>query len=103
MSSQTVILSEARNLARGWLPSLQTLCPATAPAPGPGIAAGPPPGPRLSGETDLESYLEKHPHLRHLLQTKCEAVVVGHQDGAQVRHYPPSAPAPLFAPVPPCS
>jgi len=60
---------------------------------------GRPPVARLSGETDLESYLEKHPHLRHLLQTKCEAVVVGHQDGAQVHHYLPSAPAPLFAPV----
>jgi hypothetical protein len=60
---------------------------------------GRPPVARLSGETDLESYLEKHPHLRHLLQTTCEAVVVGHQDGAQVRHYLPSAPAPLFAPV----
>jgi len=69
---------------------------------------GRPPVARLSGETDLESYLEKHPHIRHLLQTKCEAVVVGHQDGdprggAQVRHYLPSAPAPLFAPVRLCS
>jgi len=69
---------------------------------------GRPPVARLSGETDLESYLEKHPHLRHLLQTTCEAVVVGHQDGdprsgAQVRHYLPSAPAPLFAPVRLCS
>ena len=64
---------------------------------------GRPPVARLSGETDLESYLEKHPHLRHLLQTTCEAVVVGHQDGAQVQHYLPSAPAPLFAPVRLCS
>jgi len=64
---------------------------------------GRPPVARLSGETDLESYLEKHPHLRHLLQTTCEAIVVGHQDGAQVRHYLPSAPAPLFAPVRLCS
>jgi len=74
---------------------------------------GRPPVARLSGETDLESYLEKHPHLRHLLQTTCDAVVVGHQDGdprsadarsgAQVRHYLPSAPAPLFAPVRVCS
>jgi hypothetical protein len=69
---------------------------------------GRPPVARLSGETDLESYLEKHPHIRHLLQTKCEAVVVGHQDGdprsgAQVCHYLPSAPAPLFAPVRLCS
>jgi len=64
---------------------------------------GRPPVARLSGETDLESYLEKHPHLRHLLQTKCEAVVVGHQDGAHVHHYLPSAPAPLFAPVRLCS
>jgi hypothetical protein len=64
---------------------------------------GRPPVARLSGETDLDSYLEKHPHLRHLLQTKCEAVVVGHQDGAQIRHYLPSAPAPLFAPVRLCS
>ena len=64
---------------------------------------GRPPVARLSGETDLESYLEKHPHLRHLLQTTCDAVVVGHQDGAQIRHYLPSAPAPLFAPVRVCS
>ena len=64
---------------------------------------GRPPVARLSGETDLESYLEKHPHIRHLLQTKCEAVVVGHQDGAQIHHYLPSAPAPLFAPVRLCS
>ena len=64
---------------------------------------GRPPVARLSGETDLESYLEKHPHIRHLLQTTCEAVVVGHQDGAQARHYLPSAPAPLFAPVRLCS
>jgi len=64
---------------------------------------GRPPVARLSGETDLESYLEKHPHLRHLLQTTCDAVVVGHQDGAQVHHYLPSAPAPLFAPVRVCS
>ena len=64
---------------------------------------GRPPVARLSGETDLESYLEKHPHLRHLLQTTCDAVVVGHQDGAHVRHYLPSAPAPLFAPVRVCS
>jgi hypothetical protein len=60
---------------------------------------GRPPVARLSGETDLEAYLEKHPHLRHLLQTTCDAVVVGHEDGSQVRHYLPSAPAPLFAPV----
>ncbi len=64
---------------------------------------GRPPVARLSGEADLESYLETHPHLRHLLQTKCEAVVVGHQDGAQFHHYLPSAPAPLFAPVRRCS
>ena len=64
---------------------------------------GRPPVARLSGETDLESYLEEHPHLRHLLQTTCDAVVVGHQDGAQIRHYLPSAPAPLFAPVRLCS
>jgi hypothetical protein len=64
---------------------------------------GRPPVARVSGETDLESYLEKHPHLRHLLQTTCDAVVVGHRDGAQVRHYLPSAPAPLFAPVRVCS
>jgi hypothetical protein len=64
---------------------------------------GRPPVARLSGEADLESYLEKHPHLRHLLQTKCEAVVVGHQDGAQIHHYLPPSPAPLFAPVRPCS
>jgi len=64
---------------------------------------GRPPVARLSGETDLESYLEKHPHLRHLLQTTCDAVVVGHQDGAQIRHYLPSAPPPLFAPVLVCS
>ena len=64
---------------------------------------GRPPVARLSGETDLESYLEKHPHLRHLLQTTCDAVVVGHQDDGQVRHYLPSAPAPLFAPVRVCS
>jgi hypothetical protein len=69
---------------------------------------GRPPVARLSGEADLESYLEKHPHLRHLLQTTCDAVVVGHEDtdarsGAQVRHYLPSAPAPLFAPVHVCS
>jgi hypothetical protein len=62
-----------------------------------------PPVARLSGEADLESYLEKHPHLRHLLQTTCEAVVVGHQDGDQVRHYLPPSPAPLFAPVRLCS
>jgi hypothetical protein len=64
---------------------------------------GRPPVARLSGETDLDSYLEKHPHLRHLLQTKCEAIVVGHQDGAQVHHYLPPSPAPLFAPVRLCS
>jgi hypothetical protein len=69
---------------------------------------GRPPVARLSGETDLESYLEKHPHLRHLLQTTCDAVVVGHQDadarsGPKVRHYLPSAPAPLFAAVRVCS
>jgi len=64
---------------------------------------GRPPVARLSGESDLESYLENHPHLRHLLQTKCEAVVVGHRDGAQIRHYLPSAPAPIFAPVRLCS
>jgi hypothetical protein len=64
---------------------------------------GRPPVARLSGEADLESYLENHPHLRHLLQTKCEAVVVGHQDGAQVHHYLPPSPAPLFAPVRLCS
>ena len=69
---------------------------------------GRPPVARLSGETNLESYLEKHPHLRHLLQTTCDAVVVGHQDadapsGAEIRHYLPSAPAPLFAPVLVCS
>jgi hypothetical protein len=64
---------------------------------------GRPPVARLSGETDLESYLEKHPHLRHLLQTTCDAVVVGHQEGSQVRHYLPSAPAPLFSPVRLCS
>jgi len=64
---------------------------------------GRPPVARLSGEADLESYLEKHPHLRHLLQTKCDAVVVGHQDGDQVRHYLPPSPAPLFAPVRLCS
>jgi hypothetical protein len=64
---------------------------------------GRPPVARLSGETNLESYLEKHPHLRHLLQTTCEAVVVGHQDGSGIRHYLPSAPAPLFAPVRLCS
>ena len=64
---------------------------------------GRPPVPRLSGETDLESFLETHPHLRHLLQTTCDAVVVGHQDGSQIRHYLPSAPVPLFAPVRLCS
>src|SRR4030065_1971101 len=39
---------------------------------------GRPPVARLSGETDLESYLAKDPHLRHLLQTTCDDVVVGH-------------------------
>jgi len=51
----------------------------------------------------LESYLEKHPHLRHLLQTTCDAVVVGHQDadarsGAHVHHYLPPRPLPSSPP-----
>jgi hypothetical protein len=53
----------------------------------------------LSGETDLQSFLDANPHLRHLLRTTFDAVVVGHADGPTLRHYLPPHPAPIFAPL----
>ena len=53
----------------------------------------------LSGETDLQSFLDANPHLRHLLRTTFDAVVVGHGDGATLRHYLPPSPAAIFAAV----
>ncbi|MGQ9573213.1 MAG: hypothetical protein ACUVV3_08530 [Dehalococcoidia bacterium] len=53
----------------------------------------------LSGETDLQSVLDTNPHLRHLLRTTFDAVVVGHGDGPSVRHYLPPSPTAIFTPV----
>jgi hypothetical protein len=53
----------------------------------------------LSGETDLQSFLDANPHLRHLLRTTFDAVVVGHAESATLRHYLPPHPAPIFAPL----
>jgi hypothetical protein len=53
----------------------------------------------LSGETDLESFLDSNPHLRHLLRTTFDAVVVGHGDGPALHHYLPPSTTPMFAPV----
>jgi hypothetical protein len=53
----------------------------------------------LSGETNLESFLDSNPHLRHLLRTTFEAVVVGHGDGPGLHHYLPPSATPIFAPV----
>jgi len=53
----------------------------------------------LSGETDLQSFLDANPHLRHLLRTTFDAVVVGHGESAIIRQYLPPHPAPIFAPL----
>jgi hypothetical protein len=60
------------------------------------------PAPRSPAEGDLESFLDSNPHLRHLLRTSFDAVVVGHGDGGTLRHYLPPSPASIFAPVRPC-
>jgi hypothetical protein len=52
-----------------------------------------------SAETNLESFLDSNPHLRHLLRTTFDAVVVGHAESATIRHYLPPHPAPIFAPL----
>jgi hypothetical protein len=52
-----------------------------------------------SSETNLESFLDSNPHLRHLLRTTFEAVVVGHGHGPALYHYLPPSTAPIFAPV----
>jgi hypothetical protein len=60
------------------------------------------PVPHSPAEGDLGSFLDSNPHLRHLLRTSFDAVVVGHGDGATLRHYLPPAPTSIFAPVRPC-
>jgi hypothetical protein len=61
------------------------------------------PVPHPPPEANLESFLDSNPHLRHLLRTSFDAVVVGHGDGGTLRHYLPPAPASIFAPVRPCA
>lgn len=65
------------------------------------------PGRRIAShgepEHDLERVLAEHPHVPALLQTSCEAIVVGHRDGGEVRQYLPPAPAPILARVRACT
>lgn len=60
------------------------------------------PVPHPPAEGDLQSFLDSNPHLRHLLRTSFDAVVVGHGDAGTLRHYLPPSPASIFAPVRPC-
>jgi hypothetical protein len=53
----------------------------------------------LSGETDLQSFLDANPHLHHLLRTTFDALVVGHGESATLHHYLPPYPVAIFAPV----
>jgi len=57
------------------------------------------PAAHLSGETNLESFLDSNPHLRHLLRTTFKTVVAGHGDGPALHHYLPPSATPIFAPV----
>ncbi len=54
-------------------------------------------------ENDVEDVYRKHPQLARLLRTTFRAVVLGHGQGGELRHYLPPHPARIHSFIYPCS
>lgn len=58
---------------------------------------------RPRGEEGHARVVEANPHLRHLLRTTCQALVVAHQREGTIHPYLPPSPPRIWDPVTPCT